>query len=58
MPHLDHIWIKIDMSVYAINSMLNQLVSKTTLNKIVIKANLSQWHLVAFFLRKMILAKT
>ena len=37
--------------------MLSQLVSGTNLDKIVTKADLSQWHLVAFFSKKMISAE-
>ena len=43
-----HIEIKTDISDYAIGKVLNQLISD----------NLAQWHLVTYFLRKMILAKT
>ena len=42
-----HIWIQIDVSSYAINRVLSQL----TLN------NLGWWHLVVYYLQKMILAK-
>ena len=38
--------------------MLSQLTSGTNLNGVVIKTDLSQWHLVAFFLRKIIPAET
>ncbi len=43
-----HIQIEMDVSGYAIGAIINQL----TLN------NLSQWHLVAFFSKKIILAET
>ena len=43
-----HIWIETDMSSYAISRVLSQL----TLD------NLGQWHSVAFYSQKMILAKT
>ena len=52
-----HIWIKTDTSSYAISKMLNQLTSGTSLNGIVTKTDLSQWHLVVFFSRKIIIAK-
>ena len=38
--------------------MLSQLTSRTSPNVVVTKADLNQWYLVAFFLRKMILVKT
>ena len=37
--------------------MLSQLTFNTHPNKIIIKTDLSQWHSIAFFLRKMISAK-
>ena len=40
-----------------IGGVLSQLTSGTSLNKVVTKANLSLWHLVPFFSRKMILAE-
>ena len=43
-----HIWVEMDVSGYVINGVLSQLILD----------NLGQWHPVAFFLRKMILAKT
>lgn len=43
-----HIWVEFDASGYVISGVLNQL----TLN------NLGQWHPIAFFSRKIILAKT
>ena len=43
-----YIRIELDTSGYAIGEVLNQLISD----------NLGQWHLVAFFSYKMILAKT
>ena len=39
---------------YAIGGVLSQLTSGTNLDGVVIKANLGQWHLVAFFLQKII----
>ena len=53
-----HIWIEIDASGYAIGGILSQLVSKTRPDKVVTKIDLSQWQLIAFFFRKMILVKT
>ena len=53
-----HIWIEIDVIDYAIDSVLSQLTSETKPYGIVIKTDLGQWHLVAFFLKKMILVKT
>ena len=53
-----HIRIKIDASGYAISGMLNQLASGTSPNGIITKANLGQWHPVAFFSGKVILAET
>ena len=38
--------------------MLSQLASGTRPNKIIIKNYLGQWHLVAFFSKKMIPVKT
>ena len=38
--------------------MLSQLASGTRLDRVVTKANLSQWYPVAFFSKKMILAET
>ena len=51
LQHFDlecHIWIKTNASGYTIGGVLSQL----TLN------NLGQWHLVAYFFQRMILAKT
>ena len=53
-----HIWIKTDASDYAIGGVLSQLTSGTNPDGVVTKANLGQWHPVAFFLRKMIPAET
>ena len=53
-----HIWIETNISSYAIGSVLSQFVSKTRPDKIITKTDLSQWHLVAFFSRKMIPIKT
>ena len=53
-----HIWIKINILGYAFSGVLNQLVSGISLDGIVTRTDLSQWHLVAFFSRKIISAKT
>ena len=53
-----HIWIETDISGYAIGGVLSQLTSGTSSDKVVTKANLGWWHLVAFFSRNMILAET
>ncbi len=51
LNHFDlecHIWIETDTSGYAIGEILSQLTSDDS----------GQWHLVAFFSRKMILVET
>ena len=53
-----HIRIKTDVSDYIIDGVLSQLASGTSLNGVVTKADLGQWHLVAFFSSKMIPVKT
>ena len=53
-----HIWIETDALGYAIGGMLSQLASGTSPDGVVTKADLSQWHPVAFFSRKMIPAET
>ena len=53
-----HIWIEIDALSYAIGDMLSQLIFETKSDGVVIKTDLGQWHPIAFFLRKMIPAKT
>ena len=53
-----HIWIETDALSYAIGGVVSQLTFRTNPNGIVTKADLSQWHLVAFFSRKMILIET
>ena len=53
-----HIWIKTDASGYVIGGVLSQLVSGTSPDWIVTKADLGQWHPVAFFSRKMISTET
>ena len=61
LRHFDsecHIWIETDILGYAIGRVLNQLTSKTNPNGVVTRADWSQWHPVAFFLRKMISTKT
>ena len=60
LQHFDpkyHIWIETDILSYAISGVLSQLIYETSLNRVVIKTDLDQWHLVAFFLRKIILVK-
>ena len=52
-----YIWIKTKTSGYAIEEMRSQLTSGTNFDLIITKANLSQWHLVAFFFKKIILAE-
>ena len=61
LHHFDlesHIRIETNASGYTINSILSQLSSGTRLDEIVSKADLGQWHPVAFFFRKMILVET
>ena len=53
-----HIWIKTDVSSYAIDNVLSSLASWTSLDRVVTKADLGQWHLIAFFFRKIIPTKT
>ena len=53
-----HIWIETDALGYAIGSMLSQLASGIYFDRVVTKANLSQWYPVVFFSRKMIPAET
>ena len=61
LRHFDpecHIWIETDASGYAIGDVLSQLASGTSLDGVVTKTNLGQWHPVVFFLRKMISVET
>ena len=53
-----HIWIITDVSSYAIGDMLSQLACGITPDGVVTKADLSQWHPVAIFSRKMIPTET
>ena len=53
-----HIRIETDASGYAIGGVLSQLASGTSSDGVVTKTDLGQWHLVAFFSRKMISAET
>ena len=53
-----HIRMETDASGYAIDSMLSQLAFETRPDRVVTKIDLGQWHPVAFFSRKMILAET
>ena len=60
LQHFDsecHIWIETNASGYAISGVLSQLTSETNPDGVVTKADLSQWHLVALFSRKMIPAE-
>ena len=52
-----HIRIETDALGYTIGGVLSQLTSETSPYGVVIKTDLRQWHLVAFFLRKMIPAE-
>ena len=49
-----HIWIETDALGYAISGVLSQSTSRTNPDRVVTKTNLGQWHLIAFFSRKMI----
>ena len=53
-----YIQVKTDALGYAISGVLSQLAFRIRSDRIVTKTNLCQWHLVKFFTRKMILAKT
>lgn len=53
-----HISIKINIFGSAIDDISSQLISKSSLNEVVIKADLSQWHSISFFCKKMIWSKT
>ena len=53
-----HILIETDASGYAIGGVLSQLASGTSPDEVVTKADLGQWHPLAFFSRKMIPAET
>ena len=53
-----HIWIETDALSYAISGVLSQLAFEIRLDWVVTKIDLSQWHSVVFFLKKMIPAKT
>ena len=44
-----HIWIKTNVLGYVISGVLSQLASGTSLNEVVTKTDLSQWHPIAFF---------
>ena len=46
-----YIWIEINKSGYTISNILRQLNSETSLKKVVIKIDLGQWHLIAFFVK-------
>ena len=53
-----HIWIKTDALGYVISDVLSQLASGTSLDWVITKTNLGQWHSIVFFSRKMIPTKT
>ena len=53
-----HIWIETDTFGYAIGGVLSQLASETSPDEVVTKAELSYWHPVAFFSKKMIPTET
>ena len=60
LRHFDpecHIWIETDASGYAIGGVLSQLTFGINPDGVVTKADLGQWHPVAFFSRKMIPAE-
>ena len=60
LRHLDpkcYIWIETDVSGYAIGGVLNQLNSNQVISDKVIGSNVD-WHPVAHFFKKMILAET
>ena len=60
LRHFDpecNIWIETDASGYAIHGVLSQLASKTSLDGVVTKTDLGQWHPVTFFSRKIIPAE-
>ena len=60
LRHFDskyYIWIETDVLDYAIGGVLSQLASKTRPDGIVTKIDLSQWHPVASFSRKIILTE-
>ena len=51
-----HIWIKTGILGHANGSIQSKLAFRTRPDRIVTKTDLSYWHLVAFIIRKMILA--
>ena len=53
-----YIPIETDELGYAISSLLSQLASGTNLNEVVIKVELGQWHLIAFYSKKIISIET
>ena len=61
LHHFDskcHIWIETDALGSTIGRVLSQLTFGTNPDKVVTKTDLGQWHLVAFFSKKMIFIKT
>ena len=53
-----YIWIETNALGYVICSILSQLTFETNSNRVVIKTNFNQWHLIVFYFKKMISAKT
>ena len=61
LRHFDpecHIWIETNALGYAMSGVLSQLISEIRPDGVVIKIDLSQWHPIAFFSRKIIPAET
>ena len=52
-----HIWIKTDVSGYTIRKILSQLISNQLTSDKIIKSSVD-WHLVAYFSKKMISTET
>ena len=50
--------IETDVLGYAIGGVLSPLASETSLDGVVTKTDLGQWHSIAFFSKKMIPTKT
>ena len=53
-----HIQIETDVLGYAIGGVLSQQAFGTNPNRVITKPDLSQWHSIAFFSRRMIPAET
>ena len=63
LQHFDpesHIWIRTDISGYTIGGVLSQLnlASDAPPNDLNLKSDFGQWHLIAYFSRKMIPTET